>query len=101
MEEILYEKQNVEQVDVQRPFQGLRSYEEKNKTQFGGRDAEIRELYNLVEANRLTIVFGKSGIGKTSLIKAGLIPELQKNYFFSIYLRIDYSSNKTPLNQVR
>jgi len=101
MEEILYEKQNIEQVDVQRPFQGLRSYEEKNKAQFGGRDSEIRELFSLVEANRLTIVFGKSGIGKTSLINAGLIPELQKNYFFPVYIRIDYSSDKTPLDQAR
>ncbi len=101
MEEILYEKQNTEQMDVQRPFQGLRSYEEKNKTQFGGRDVEIRELFNLVETNRLTIVFGKSGIGKTSLINAGLIPELQKNYFFPVYIRIDYSSAKTPLEQVK
>jgi WD40 repeat protein len=101
MEEILYEKQNIELVDVQRPFQGLRSYEEKNKAQFGGRDSEIRELFSLVEANRLTIVFGKSGIGKTSLINAGLIPELQKNYFFPVYIRIDYSSDKTPLDQAR
>lgn len=100
MEAILYEKQ-IELVDTQRPFQGLRSYEEKNKTQFGGRDAEISELFNLVETNRLTIVFGKSGIGKTSLLNAGLIPELQNSYFFPVYIRVDYSSVKTPLDQVR
>ncbi len=101
MEELLKLTRTNEEADAQRPFQGLRSYEEKNKTQFGGRDTEIRELFNLVETNRLTIVFGKSGIGKTSLLKAGLIPELQKNYFFPVYLRIDYSSGKSPLNQVR
>ena len=101
MEELLYEKQKTEQMDVQRPFQGLRSYEEKNKAQFGGRDSEIRELFTLVEVNRLTIVFGKSGIGKTSLINAGLIPELQKNYFFPVYIRIDYSSEKEPLDQAK
>jgi hypothetical protein len=101
MEDVLYEKQKTEQMDIQRPFQGLRSYEEKNKAQFGGRDSEIRELFTLVEVNRLTIVFGKSGIGKTSLINAGLIPELQKNYFFPVYIRIDYSSEKEPLDQAK
>ncbi|HEV8273771.1 MAG TPA: hypothetical protein VGQ04_20805 [Chitinophagaceae bacterium] len=99
MEQVLKQNQNTEELDVQRPFQGLRSYEEKNKTQFGGRDSEIEELFSLVETNRLTVVFGKSGIGKTSLINAGLIPELLKNYFFPVYLRIDYSSGKTPLDQ--
>ncbi len=92
---------NISKAIDQRPFMGLRSYEERNKEQFGGRDTEIRDLYSLVEGNRLTIVFGKSGIGKTSLIKAGLIPELQKNYFFPIYLRIDYSSAKNPLDQAK
>ena len=99
MEQVLKQNQNTEELDVQRPFQGLRSYEEKNKTQFGGRDSEIEELFSLVETNRLTVVFGKSGIGKTSLINAGLIPELLKNYFFPVYLRIDYSSSKSPLDQ--
>ena len=88
-------------VDYQRPFLGLRSFEEKNKSQFGGRDEEIKELFGLVENHGLTVVFGKSGIGKTSLLKAGLIPELQQNFYFPIYFRIDYSSSRTPLDQVK
>src|SRR5205809_1111286 len=87
--------------EAQRPFQGLRSYEEKNKAQFGGRDTEIKELFNLIENTGLTIIFGKSGIGKTSLINAGLIPELQKNFYLPIYIRIDYSSPKKPVDQLR
>jgi len=85
----------------QRPFLGLRSFEEKNKSQFGGRDKEIKELFGLDENSVLTVIFGKSGIGKTSLIKAGLIPELQQNFYFPIYVRIDYSSSRTPLEQVK
>ena len=88
-------------IDDQRPFLGLRSFEEKNKSQFGGRNKEIKELYGLDENSVLTVVFGKSGIGKTSLIKAGLIPELRQNFYFPIYVRIDYSSSRTPLEQVR
>lgn len=88
-------------VDDQRPFLGLRSFEETNKSQFGGRGEEVNELYGLVENNGLTVVFGKSGIGKTSLIKAGLIPELRQNFYFPIYFRVDYSSTRTPLEQVK
>ena len=85
----------------ERPFLGLRSFEESNKSQFGGRDEEIQELFNLIDGDVLTVVFGKSGIGKTSLIKAGLMPELRENFYFPIYLRIDYSSAKSPLEQFR
>ena len=85
----------------QRPFLGLRSFEENNKAQFGGRDEEIQELFDLVDTSSLTVVFGKSGIGKTSLLKAGLIPELRENFYFPIYIRIDYSSQKTPFDQVK
>jgi len=87
--------------DQQRPFLGLRSFEEGNKGQFGGRDDEINELFEQIEDNGLTVVFGKSGIGKTSLLRAGLIPRLRQKFFFPIYIRIDYSAAKSPLEQVR
>ena len=84
-----------------RPFQGLRSFEEKNKSEFGGRDTEIKELLGLVEDLGLTVVFGKSGIGKTSVLQAGLMPALRKKFYYPTYIRIDYSSSKSPLRQVK
>lgn len=87
--------------DQRRPFQGLRSFEEKNKSEFGGRDTEIKELLALVEDLGLTVVFGKSGIGKTSVLQAGLMPALRKKFYYPTYIRIDYSSSKTPLQQVK
>jgi len=90
-----------EVLDPERPFLGLRSFEEVNQSQFGGRDKEIDELFDLVEDHFLTVVFGDSGIGKTSLIKAGLIPKLRKNFYYPIYSRIDFSDTKPPLKQLR
>src|SRR5450631_2319375 len=90
-----------EDIDLQRPFQGLQAFGEKNKSQFGGRDAEINELFLLTKNNPLTIVFGKSGIGKTSVLQAGLMPELQKKSFFPIYFRIDFAGAKPPLTQLK
>ncbi len=89
-------------IDNDRPFLGLKSYEEEHKRWFGGRGKEVEKLVTLIEDNVLTILFGKSGIGKTSLIKAGLLPKLRKNFYLPIYVRIDFESNiVTPLEQLR
>jgi formylglycine-generating enzyme required for sulfatase activity len=54
------------------PFKFLDPYELEDKNAFFGRDAETKELYNLVTKNRLTFVYGPSGTGKTSLVQCGL-----------------------------
>ena len=68
-------------------FIGLRSYTEAQADMFFGRDGEIDQLTSLVEANTLTIVFGKSGTGKTSLLNAGVFPRLRKNYCLPFRIR--------------
>lgn len=79
------------------PFKGLYYYEEADKDIFFGRDNLSRELFNLVALNGLTLVFGKSGIGKTSLLNAGLFPLLRDADFLPVRLRLDYSSSGAPL----
>lgn len=73
------------------PFKSLYSYEEKDEKIFYGRDREIKELFRLVKLNMLTVVFGKSGIGKSSLLHAGVFPRLRKENFLPISIRLDYS----------
>ena len=41
-----------------------------------GRDLEIRELYNRLQARRLVVLHSPSGAGKSSLVQAGLVPRL-------------------------
>jgi WD40 repeat protein len=79
------------------PFKGLYSYEERDKDIFYGRDREGKELFKLVKLNLLTVVLGKSGIGKTSLINAGLFPLLREMGFLPIKLGLDYSPPPLPL----
>jgi WD40 repeat protein len=79
------------------PFKGLYYYEEADKDIFFGRDDLSRELFKLVASNALTLVFGKSGIGKTSLLNAGLFPLLRAANFLPVRLRLDYSSTGAPL----
>lgn len=60
------------------PYRGLRSFEEKHCELFFGRSELIEKLHNFVKAHSLTVVLGASGSGKSSLVKAGLIPKLKQ-----------------------
>ncbi|MCE6990066.1 NACHT domain-containing protein [Dyadobacter sp. CY323] len=61
------------------PFPGLRSYEYEDHALFFGRDAHIRELKNKLLDGRFLALIGSSGSGKSSLIKAGLIPSVEES----------------------
>lgn len=58
------------------PYRGLEPFEAKHANLFFGRQQLIAELQQQVEAQPLTIVLGPSGTGKSSLVKAGLLPLL-------------------------
>lgn len=61
------------------PFIGARPYDTGENSLFLGRNAEIRDLASLWKDNRLTILHSASGAGKTSLLRAGVIPELREH----------------------
>ena len=52
-----------------------------------GRNQIISKIVDTVYTNLQTILYGKSGIGKTSLLQAGCFPELRKRHFFPIVIR--------------
>lgn len=61
------------------PYRGLASFDEKHARFFFGRKILVEELqHRLSQPHRsLTVVLGASGSGKSSLVKAGLIPDLR------------------------
>jgi energy-coupling factor transporter ATP-binding protein EcfA2 len=59
------------------PFRGLLPFEEEHATLFFGRDREIRDIATRLEHRRLLAVTGVSGSGKSSLVRAGVIPMLK------------------------
>ncbi len=63
---------------IRNPYVGPRAFETEERTNFFGRDAEIRQLADLVVAQRAVLLYAPSGAGKTSLINAGLIPALER-----------------------
>jgi len=58
------------------PYRFLEHFDTKHADLFFGRESEVEALCELILRQRLLVLFGPSGVGKTSLLKAGLMPAL-------------------------
>ena len=61
------------------PYPGLSPFQESDRAFLFGRDDEIAELVKHVTDGPFTAVVGASGVGKSSLIRAGLLPKLRES----------------------
>jgi MoxR-like ATPase len=61
------------------PYPGPRPFQ-RDQTLYG-RDQELRDLRDLLIGERIVLLYSPSGAGKTSLIQAALIPELEREHF--------------------
>ena len=87
---------NAVSIDPEHPWLGLSSYTEETRAYFHGRDDEAAELARRVQRKNLTVLFGQSGLGKTSLLRAGLVPRLRGEGYCPVYVRVDYSPESPP-----
>lgn len=60
--------------DIIRPYRPGRPYKFEEHPLFAGRDQEIEELINLLEAQNVVLVHGPADSGKSSLLRAGVFP---------------------------
>lgn len=82
------------------PYLGLRKFEVKDKDLFFGRDQLIRRLQTRLEPNSFLLVLGASGSGKSSLIRAGLIPELRETST-SGFCEFIFTPDRDPFDSFR
>lgn len=70
------------------PYRGLQSFEAEHSTLFFGREQAIAQLYIFICQQKypFTAVLGNSGSGKSSLVKAGLIPSLKLHLIYACLL---------------
>ncbi len=68
---------NAQQSPQANPFPGLRPFEKEENHLFFGRDGQSDELLSRLRKNRFLAVVGTSGSGKSSLVRAGLLPGLE------------------------
>ncbi|WP_336207242.1 nSTAND1 domain-containing NTPase [Nonomuraea sp. LPB2021202275-12-8] len=66
--------------DEDAPYLGLTRFETTDRHRFFGRDRLVSELLDLVSRRRFVAVFGPSGIGKSSMLRAGLVPAVSERW---------------------
>ncbi len=59
-------------------YPGTQAFQAEDATIFHGRDEDIRHLLRLIRLEQMVVLHGKSGLGKSSLINAGILPQLQQ-----------------------
>jgi WD40 repeat protein len=77
-----------QRIDAARPWPGLESYSETARTWFHGREQEAIDLLALIQRESLVVLYGRSGLGKTSLLQAGLSPLLRENGYLPVRIRL-------------
>lgn len=87
-------------------YLGSSPFETTDKDIFFGRTKETQEFVDLLKVEKLIVLYAKSGMGKTSLINAGVIPKLEeaKNFIhWTIRLRsfIDSEKSMQPQDTLR
>lgn len=83
------------------PWLGLLPYSEDDQNLFFGREQDAADLLRLVRREVVTVLFGRSGTGKSSLLKAGLFPKLRQEQFLPVWIRLDHSGKTPYARQVR
>lgn len=94
-------------------YPGVKPFEQSDAALFFGRERDQTDLLALMMREQLAVLFGKSGYGKSSLVKAGVMPALlaQPNIVLDaesgeevevpnlpIYVRLNlYSNNPFPI----
>jgi WD40 repeat protein len=63
---------------IKNPYPGIRSFDTGEGSLFFGREKHTYELLKVLTKSHFIVISGASGAGKSSLVKAGLIPELKK-----------------------
>ncbi|MDE2845666.1 MAG: winged helix-turn-helix domain-containing protein [Gemmatimonadota bacterium] len=70
-----------------RPYKFLDYYTENDQGLFFGREEEIENICSRILARRSFLLYGRSGVGKSSILRAGVIPRLQDQGHLTCIIR--------------
>lgn len=82
---------------MKNPWLGLKTYEEGQILY--GRTEEINTLSQNILFNIQTVIYGKSGIGKSSILNAGIFPILRRSNFFPVKIRLVHNDSANSYNK--
>lgn len=83
-------------IDKNNPWPWLDPFTEKAEAFFNGREDDSAALERCVVSGTATVLFGKSGLGKTSLLQAGLFPRLRKARLLPVLVRLVHGGDSPP-----
>src|SRR4030095_8284986 len=86
-------ERRVVHLDDENPWPSLDSFTENAALFFKGRYAENQDLQHRITRRMLTVLFGVSGLGKTSLLEAGVFPSVREEGFMPVRIRLDHTSS--------
>ena len=89
--------------ELQNPFVGLRPFESEDSLYYFGRDEQTKALLQQLHQTRFLAVVGSSGSGKSSLVRAGLIPNLEAGFLVQdrdIWQIAKMKPGETPINNL-
>lgn len=87
------------QLDTENPWPGLESFQESAHDYFFGRTEEATTLLAHVLDTPVTVLYGRSGLGKTSLMRAGLFPLLRERHLLPVYVRLELQPGAAALSR--
>ncbi len=82
------------------PYKGLNRFNAADRERFYGRDKLIRRILDAINASGLTLVTGASGSGKSSVIRAGVIPELKQSLSSQTIKDFIFTPNQDPFESL-
>ncbi len=94
--QISVEKVTQRQLIKASPYKGLKRFNFADREIFFGRDALLKRLFVAVNQSSLSLVVGASGSGKSSVVRAGLIPELKKSLASTRLFDFIFTPNRDP-----
>ncbi|MBI4447318.1 MAG: SIR2 family protein [Acidobacteria bacterium] len=83
------------------PYKFLDHYEIQDRDLFFGREDEGAALLELIPAHRLVVLFGRSGVGKTSFLKGSLLPSFADRGYACAYCQLTTPTLETVLDELR
>src|SRR4030095_1822523 len=82
------------------PYVGLQPYDEGDQDYFFGRERDSRVIASNLYAAPLTILYGASGVGKSSVLRAGVIPRLRASPRTAV-VYFDEWADKVPVTALK